>query len=380
MRALPIEHSKFIWDTVSYITSLQAFFDFAAGCDLPIHIVRRAIEDNDPSDGEVSLGNCIAQALVIWWLSSNRPAVWKSNKVKQGFVKLHMLGIHSYLMKRHLTLDPDTQTNNNQSEPQPGPSGQMSKKPDKYQTVEYIVFHLKSYEFDFFRELSKLIQTSVNAYGLACITNLPDPTFAHIRHEHTKFELSVKEIKGRIALHILGIWYLQAKDKFYITPMIMEIFRDLELYDECEEVIELFPEMIENGCRIKPIPKKVHMGTKLLKKGHNVKSSITTGQGDCSSTSPLNSIRENRETEEVEEQIPELVDISDDGNANRDQQTLITFGQAKITNMGDTTENLSPGVNVTFEVDNENTEVSRNILPNPHVLPKNLKNLQKKLP
>ena len=136
--------------------------------------------------------------------------------------------------------------------------------------------------------------------------------------------------------------------------------------------------MIEDGCRIRPIPKKVHMGTKLLKKGLKVKSSITTGQGDCSSTSPLNSIRENGETEEVEEQIPELVDISYDGDANGDQQTLITFGQARITNMGDTTEKLSPGVSVTFEVDNENTEVSRNNPPNPHVLLENLKNLQKK--
>ena len=111
MRTLPIEHSKFIWDTVSYITSLQAFFNFAAGYDLPVHIVRRAIEHNDPSDGEVSLENCVARALVIWWLSSNRPAVWKSNKVKQGFVKLHMPGIHSCLVKRHPTLDPDTQNN-----------------------------------------------------------------------------------------------------------------------------------------------------------------------------------------------------------------------------------------------------------------------------
>ena len=151
MSTLPMEHSKFIWDTVSYITSLHAFFDFAAGCDLPVHMVRRAIEDNDPSDGEVSLENCVAQALVIWWLScSNRPAVWKSNKVKPGFVKLHMPGIHSCLVKRHPTLDPDTQNNNIQKEPQPGPSGQMSKKPDKYQTMEYIVLHLKSYEFDFF--------------------------------------------------------------------------------------------------------------------------------------------------------------------------------------------------------------------------------------
>ena len=148
---LPVEHSKFIWDTVSYITSLQAFFDFTAGCDIPVHIVRRAIEDNDPSDGEVSLENCAAQALAIWWLSSNRQTVWKSDNVRQGFVKLHMPGIHSCLMKRQPNLDPNKQNKNSQNEPQPGPSGQMSKKPDKYQTIEYIVLHLKSYEFDFLK-------------------------------------------------------------------------------------------------------------------------------------------------------------------------------------------------------------------------------------
>ena len=117
MRTLPVEHSQFIWDTVSYITSLQAFFDFAAGCDIPGPIIRRAIEDSAPSDGEVSLENCVAQALTIWWLSSNRPAVWKSDKVRQGFVKLHMPGIHSCLMKRHPTLDPNIQNRNSQNEP-----------------------------------------------------------------------------------------------------------------------------------------------------------------------------------------------------------------------------------------------------------------------
>ena len=45
----------------------------------------------------------------------------------------------------------------------------------------------------------------------------------------------------------------------------------------------------------------------------------------------MNSIRENGETEEVEEQITELVDISDDGDTNGDQQTLITFGQVRLT-------------------------------------------------
>ena len=73
--------------------------------------------------------------------------------------------------------------------------------------------------------------------------------------------------------------------------------------------------------------------------------------------------------------MPELVDIFDDGDTNGDQQPLITFGQVQLTNMGDTTENLSQSINVTFEVDNGNTEVCRDISPNPHVL---LKNLQKK--
>ena len=117
------------------------------------------------------------------------------------------------------------------------------------------------------------------------------------------------------------------------------------------------------------------MGTKLLKKGQKAKSSTIKSQGHCSSTSPLNTIRENGEIVEMEEQMPELVDISDDGDINGAQQPLITFGQVQLTNMGDTTENLSQSVSVTFEVDNGNTEVSRDIPPNPHVL---LKNLQKK--
>ena len=83
--------------------------------------------------------------------------------------------------------------------------------------------------------------------------------------------------------------------------MIMDMFKDLELYDECEGCVDVN--------RSKPTPKKVHMGTKLLKKGHKAKSSTIKSQGHCSSTSPLNTIRENGEIVEVEEQMPELVDI-----------------------------------------------------------------------
>ena len=39
MKTMPVEHSKFIWEIVSYISNLQAFFDFAFGCGKPSHTV-----------------------------------------------------------------------------------------------------------------------------------------------------------------------------------------------------------------------------------------------------------------------------------------------------------------------------------------------------
>ena len=158
MRTMPVEESKIIWDTVSHISNLQAFFDFALGCCLPSHIVQKAIEDNDPSDDDISLDDCVAQTLTVWWLSSNKPAIWKSDRIRQGFVKLNMPGIHTCL-KRHPTLDPKPPIPNNLIGPQPGTSGQLSNRPAKYLSMEYITLCLKSTEYDFLRELSKLIQT-----------------------------------------------------------------------------------------------------------------------------------------------------------------------------------------------------------------------------
>ena len=119
-----------------------------------------------------------------------------------------MPGIHTCLIKRHPTMDPIPLIPNNPIGPQPGTSGQLSNRPAKYLSMEYITVCLKSMEYDFLRELSKLIQTPENAYGIACITNLANVTFVCIRQEHTCFGLTVKEIQGRIAFHILVIWYI----------------------------------------------------------------------------------------------------------------------------------------------------------------------------
>ena len=109
----------------------------------------------------------------------------------------------------------------------------------------------------------------------------------------------------------------------------------------------------------------IQIGTQVLGKGQKSKSSTTADQAN----NPLNPIRENGEIVDMEEQMPELFDDTenDDSSTSRGQQSqpLITFGQVCLNNMGATTENLGQSINVTFAVDNEN---SRNTPPNPHVL------------
>ena len=92
-------------------------------------------------------------------------------------------------------MDPNPPRLNNQTDPQPGTSGQMSKRPAKYLSMEYITLCLKSTEYDFLKKLSNLIKTPENGYGIACHTNLPGATFVFIRQEHTRFGLPVKEIQ-----------------------------------------------------------------------------------------------------------------------------------------------------------------------------------------
>ena len=231
----------------------------------------------------------------------------------------------------------------------------MSPRQKGYLSLESLALKLISTEYDFLRELRYLIQTPENAYGLVCLTNLPDETFVYIRWEHTCFGLSVKEIQSRIAFHVLAIWYLQAKGKFYIIPMLRDMFHDLELEDDCAEVIDRFPGVVDIVNSKQNFPSKIKMGTKALKKGK--KSKAAASQSNCSSMYPLHSIRENGEIMDMEEQIPELVDISDN-----------EISSTRENLQGTTTENQS--VKVTFEDEN-----SRNTPPNPQVLMKNLRNL-----
>ena len=101
-------------------------------------------------------------------------------------------------------------------------------------------------------------------------------------------------------------------------------------------------------------PNGVKMGTKSLGKG---KISKTTAiQSNCSSRHPLNPIGENGEESDMEEQVPELVDLSDN-----------EISSTRENQQGTTTETEDDNEN-----ENGNSRHSHTI-----VFMKNVKNLQK---
>ena len=206
---------------------------------------------------------------------------------------------------------------------------------------------------------------------IACITNLPDATFVFIRQEHTHFGLSVKEVQGRIAFHVLAIWSILATGVNDKASLIKEMFYDLESKEECADIFDKFSWVTSrgNGTGTGNKVNNILMGTKILGKGQKSKSSTAASQGNCPSTNPLNPIRENGEIMDMEEQMLELGDDNENNDSStsggQQSQPLITSGQVHLNDMGATTDNLGQSINVTFAVENEN---SRNTPPNPHVL------------
>ena len=194
------------------------------------------------------------------------------------------------------------------------------------------------------------------------MTTLPDETYVFIRREHTHLGLSVKEIQSRIAFHVLCIWYMQAKRKFHVIPMLKDMFHDLELADDCDEVIDKFPSVVDKlkTNADKAETNKIKLGTKSLGKGKSSKV-WSDNTANCSSIKPLHSIRENGEESDMEEQVPELVDISDN----------------EISSTKDNNRDNGQGPTTEKENEKNKTENSRHS-HRPIILMTNLKHLLKK--
>ena len=150
-----------------------------------------------------------------------------------------------------------------------------------------------------------------------------------------------------------------------VIPTITNMFQNLELEDDCLEVIDKFPSVVEKlkSNADKAETNKIKMGTESLGKGKNSKEKLNTtaSQSNCSSILPLHSIGENGEESDMEEQVPELVDISDNEISSiRDNN--------RDNGQGPTTENENK------KNKNENSRHSHRLI----ILMTNLKYLLKK--
>ena len=96
--------------------------------------------------------------------------------------------------------------------------------------------------------------------------------------------------------------------------MLRNMFHDLELEDDCVVVIDRFPRVLDIVNSKQNFPSKIKMGTKALEK--RKKSKAAASQSNCSSMHPLHPIGENGEIMDVEEQMPKLVDTSDNEMQN----------------------------------------------------------------
>ena len=112
---------------------------------------------------------------------------------------------------------------------------------------------------------------------------------------------------------------MSAKSKIQVIPVLKDMFNDLGLEEGCSEVFNNYPSTVEKLAPAEKGPNGVKMGTKSLGKGK--KSNTAAIQSNCSSMHPLHPIGENGEESDMEEQVPELVDISDNEiSSTRDNQ------------------------------------------------------------
>ena len=149
---------------------------------------------------------------------------------------------------------------------------------------------------------------------------------------------------------------MRAKGKNQVISGLKVMFNDMGLMDGCIEVFSNYPNLVK---KLTPTEQKgpngVKMGTKSLGKGK--KSKTAAIQSNCSSMHPLHPIGENGEESDMEEQVPELLDLSDNEINTSTRENP----------QGTTTETENDN-----EIENGNCRHIHTI-----VLMKNVKNLQK---
>ena len=104
-------------EVCNLIVNTAELAQFAKGCGISDYTISRVSLDNLGNDGE-----CIEQALCLWWMSSNTHPHHKAHKIKLGIDQLDCPGLFGTLQDRYPDLDPRENEAMAVAEPIPGPS------------------------------------------------------------------------------------------------------------------------------------------------------------------------------------------------------------------------------------------------------------------
>ena len=242
-------------------------------------------------------------------------------------------------------------------------------RPQQYLSQEYITLSLKLDELGLLKDLSELIDTPENSLALVMNTKMHEDTFAYILKEHRRFSLDNTFVQHRIAYHILAIWYILENEKLDKISLLRDFFYDTDLDDMCEEVMDknpwTNPQRSNSNGRSGLGGDGIGNATMGMHKSPGMAAIALSAT--CSSNNSFHSPGENGEDVDMEELVPELIDIDNEGASSSHSSGIV--GQAKLSNMGDTTKIIGEPLNVQFEI--VNTADSGNMppksVPNPHV-------------
>ena len=224
-------------------------------------------------------------------------------------------------------------------------------------------------ELGFLTDLSELIDTPENSLALVMNTKMHEDTFAYICKEHRRFSLDNTLVQHRIAYHILAIWYILENEKSDKISLLRDFFYDIDLDDMCEKVMDKHPwtnpQRSNSNGRKEPSGGKKGNVTMGMCKSLGM-AAIALG-ATCSSNNSFQSPGENGEDVNMEEQVPELIDIDNEGACGSHSSGIV--GQAKLSNKGNTTKIIGKPLNVQFEIVNtgDSGNMPAKSVPNPHV-------------
>ena len=303
-KKVPDLHKRFLMEVCGLIVNTAELAQFAKGCGISDYIISRAALDNMGNDGE-----CIEQALCLWWISSNMHPHRRAHKVKLGFDQLDCPGLFGALLDRYPDLDPRKDEATAEADPIPGPSTDPSydKEIDETLGVACPLWKEES-----FRDAEKTLNRGITTLlmNLATLVSnkdvistlvesmrIPRQVTSQLVSIYKPVMVTVLQMYTLCSYHMLVVWYWsEIGDEFGTLYNLQNIFDSMGLGSSCADIMSCHGYgPIDTGLKgqLKPenlVKKGKHSPPMRgdLNRPHKLKENLETSPSDTCSSSGEN--------------------------------------------------------------------------------------------